>query len=373
METGDRRPTSDTGLCPHGNFPPCELCLNEALAPGLAAREGWQRSEEDRVGEVEGFAPDLAVGYGLSMGEDRRAEGKSRYGQDMVLADKESGVAAALDGMGGEGEKASGSRASAYAAERFPSLYRESAERLDKTPDMQNAATALLEAKRMTEGMSEEEVRAWWDAQPAEARNEALRLFETVRSLSSEVASKTEGKTTFVGGKAVETGGRRYEVIVSVGDSVAVRRGADGKIEPVSVEDSAFEMMQARGMLPKEGVTDETVEKVTRGKFKSVKDLRRATTQSLGAGKVMPHVSFVPVEDGDRIVYMTDGLVKGFSRPDGTLDAERLSDLLSDDPESGEAARRIVEAAKAGQRETGAFDDNGVIVKDYTPEAEIAG
>jgi serine/threonine protein phosphatase PrpC len=372
MPEARRAPLADTGFCPHGNSQAeCAECRQERLEPGLKGREAMQRDREFS-GQNEEFAPDISVGYAMAMGKYRyREAGGGEYGQDMVLADGESGLLAVADGLGGEGAKEAGSLASAYAAERLPSLYDQTARRLAASGETDKIAAALIGVKTELEGVSEAE--EWWKRQPHPAKIVALRLFEAVRLLSDEVGG-TGGKTTLVGGKTVrDEDGRLYEVVVSVGDSLALKQKADGGVEQVNVEDSALGFLQCKGLLPRENPTDSEVLLATKGKFKSVKSLAGAMSQSLGSGPVLPHIAVVPVEEGDRMIYASDGLPKGFKTDNGRLSLAKLRAAIAPERSSGEIALGIVKAARSGQRAKKDMDDLAVAVKEFVSSGEIVG
>lgn len=384
MAEGLRNP-ADYGLCPHGS-PPGECrnpeCLRERLKPEVEARIKWQ--VEGMVGELDGFAPGVDVGYAV---KKRRGKAALERGQDMVIADKGTGLAGVADGLAGAGSgKDAGAEASAYAAAILPEAYdgvsgplRVLAKegRLEAKIDrlVRDQYQALSKEKRDVIAL-DAFVREWM-GQPEEVRMEMLRLYFAAERLNGDLAGvlkdKGQGETTLVVGRTVEAGGKRYEVILNVGDSAAYKRGKDGRVEQVTGEDSAVGRCLELGLVSDQDLErPDALDKVAAaarrmyGNAGITEDQVLAiVTRTVGSKVFRARLVAVPVQSGDTIVFATDGLDKGFASSRDPLyrtDMRRLGAAARIGPSLARSAEELRDKAMANQVFT---DDCGIMMKTY--------
>lgn len=139
------------------------------------------------------------------------------------------------------------------------------------------------------------------------------------------IASGSRAAGTTLSGVAVsEVGGAGYWLTVNVGDS-RTYRFARGVLEQISVDHSVVQELVDAGAL---------------GAAAAATDRRRnEITRAIGAGSDgEADYWMVPAEPGDRILVCSDGL-------SGELDAVRIAEVLTEEPDPQAAATRLVHEA----------------------------
>lgn len=155
-----------------------------------------------------------------------------------------------------------------------------------------------------------------------ELREAVLRARVRVEALP---AGGGAGAGTTLSGVAVaDVDGDGYWLVLNVGDSRTYRL-SEGELEQITVDHSVVQELVDRGELDRAQAT---------------RDARRnVITRAIGAGSPgEPDCWLIPAEQGDRILVCSDGL-------SGELGAERIRDLLCDEPDPQQAATRLVHEA----------------------------
>lgn len=130
--------------------------------------------------------------------------------------------------------------------------------------------------------------------------------------------------TTLAGVVVAEVGGVGYWLAVNVGDS-RTYRFSRGVLEQISVDHSVVqELLDAGELSGADAATDRR---------------RNEITRAIGAGSDgQADYWMVPAEPGDRILVCSDGL-------SGEVRAERLGQILAEEPEPASAATRLIHEA----------------------------
>lgn len=309
------------------------------------------------------FRDDLSVG--VMMGKDEGKRPGAERGEDMFLADKETGLTGVFDGLGGEGEKGSGANASGISALFAPSLYKIVSGAAEKLPasKLNDELSKVADGQASFEHPSEvaakkKEIGGAWAKQPVEIQREIVTLYKTVQKLS-EKTGETKGMTTVTLGKTVKLAdGRMYEIVANVGDSGATRVDAEGRAHDITNEDSAVDQAVSMGFLTRKQSEDPNFNVVLPGgTTRTVAQLRRAMYQALGMPGtiVVPRISVIEMRPGDKIVYATDGIRDEIADAGGNFDAKRAADILN-----GRGAEALMNEAADGKKK----DERTILIKE---------
>ncbi|MDJ1113878.1 PP2C family protein-serine/threonine phosphatase [Microbacterium dauci] len=130
--------------------------------------------------------------------------------------------------------------------------------------------------------------------------------------------------TTLTGVAVTEVAGSGYWLTVNVGDSRTYRY-AEGLLEQISVDHSVVQELIDAGVLDDESAGTDS--------------RRNEITRAIGGGSGgEADFWLVPAEPGDRILVCSDGL-------SGEVPAERIAQVLADEPSPQDAATRLVHEA----------------------------
>jgi serine/threonine protein phosphatase PrpC len=319
------------------------------------------QSLERVSGEVPNFAPDLVIE--IAMSKDKKKRPGAERGEDMFLADKETGLTGVFDGLGAGNEKkpGSGADASVAAAKFAPALYRQlvaeaSVSKLSEIAQDQ----ASLEHPDQRMAFRKDLTVEWRQHDPA-VQKEIVALYQTVQKLS-DLVRQTEGMTTATLGKTVRTAdGRRFEVIANVGDSGATLIHADGNAENITREDSVLDYLKSIGRIRPENAADPDYKL---GNM-TVREMKRAMYQALGNPDLetptIPRISIRELQSGDSVLYTTDGIRDNLADADDNFDATRAAELLTE----GGVEKLMDEAAHGPKK-----DECTALKKDILAEVE---
>lgn len=318
-------------------------------------REPGELQESDAVEafDIHGFQG-LEVAATLEKKEERKGDPNNKN-EDNIIADPKTGLIGVLDGLGGEGK---GDLASKSAEQVIPEAYERNIAALPK--DLATIQQRLVEQqlKKANPGTPEqatqlraqltEMVETMLGKDPAMGRK-ALALVEAIRETNMAVR-ETGGKTTAsVGFIHRAPDGSRWAVVTSIGDSPVFKRRKNGELIQVTREDSVLNSLRSSGVLSEEMVhrmklAPETKERIpltrevvqamgggekeyaalqargTREIPMSYKDLKRAMTASLGATEAEPNLSVRRLDEGDELVFATDGLTDKYETASGDTD-----------------------------------------------------
>ena len=154
-----------------------------------------------------------------------------------------------------------------------------------------------------------------------EVRAALRRARARVEAIASD--SRAAG-TTLAGVVVAEVGGVGYWLAVNVGDS-RTYRFSGGVLEQISVDHSVVQELIDAGVLS--------------GADAATDSRRNEITRAIGAGSDgQADYWMVPAEPGDRILVCSDGL-------SGELSAQRLGQILAEEPEPESAATRLIHEA----------------------------
>jgi serine/threonine protein phosphatase PrpC len=290
----------------------------------------------------------------------------SERGEDMYLADKETGLTGVFDGLGGEGN---GADASGMAAQFAPSLYKVMRRSAEQSRDLDGELKGVIAGQASFEhpdDVAKEQARLEkeWGSLDSALKQEALTLFKTVQKLGEKVA-ETGGMTTVTLGRTVSLpDGRMFEVIANIGDSGAMKIDAEGRAADVTKEDSTVDQAISMGMLTKEQAANPNHLVKVGSKEVPVSKLRRGMYQALGMkGQVpVPRMSIVEIKPGDKMVYATDGIRDEISDEYGNFDAKKAASVLG----SGNAENLMKEAEKGSKK-----DEKTILIKERFATAEV--
>jgi serine/threonine protein phosphatase PrpC len=322
------------------------------------------QSMEKISGKMEDFGEELSVE--VAMGKDMEKRPGSERGEDMYLADKETGLTGVFDGLGGEGN---GADASGMAAQFAPSLYKVMRKSTEQARDLGAEMRAVIDGQGSFEHPDDvakfiEGLAKLWEALDPALKQEVVALFKTVQKLGEKVA-ETGGMTTVTLGRTVSLpDGRMFEVIANIGDSGAMKIDAEGNAADVTKEDSTVDQAISMGMLTREQAADPNHLVKVGSKEVPVSKLRRGMYQALGMkGQVpVPRMSIVEIKPGDKMVYATDGIRDEISDEYGNFDAKKAAAAMGE----GGAELLMREAEKGTKK-----DEKTVLIKERFATAEV--
>lgn len=256
------------------------------------------------------------------------SEAHPERNEDASIADRERGVFAVLDGMGGH---AAGEVASTAARDIIHSALRE----LPRTATLPETKRALKEA--------------------IERASAAL-----VEMGKNDAGLQGMGTTATVLKIHEGADGERTAVVGHVGDSRAYVLHADGTLEQVTRDDDIFSNMREPLSAEEEASFRNKLNNATETSALSEKERmlfgnRNRITQALGGESVDPRIVAVTLRAGDRLLLTSDGV------HDNLTEGE-IGSLLrtSDRNTAASSADRLVMAAQARSKETDA-DGNLVL------------
>lgn len=322
------------------------------LAPEelIEVREPGELQESDTVEafEIKGFK-NLKVAATLEVKESRKGDPRDRN-QDNIIADPETGLIGVFDGVGGEAHGTLASRSAERAIlDNFEKTLKEA--RTISGAEIQRQIVEAQLLKLINRDLS----------YLAEARKQLTEMIEHAMSIDPALGKKsfallesfkrahenvieTKGAATACVGLVHEArDGSRWAVIANVGDSAAYLRHQDGKISPLTQEDSFFNLLNASGALtpevlaemkanPRElifvpvsldvwknrGGSEEEYKKIKGRLPVSYFDLKRTVTAALGGRTAKPDASLTihPLKAGEELIFATDGLSDKFEDPE---------------------------------------------------------
>jgi serine/threonine protein phosphatase PrpC len=304
---------------------------------------------------------------------EKKKEAKyfQKKNQDNILVDPETGLLGVMDGLGGMGNGDIASmiaeqvlpeeyaqaltQVTAYRRERLKKLLLQS--QTDKIRGLPDEERRLKKAERMVDMVIRTD--------PGLAKK-ALALILALRKTNGAVADAGGMTTACVGLIHRVANGKRYAIIANIGDSAAYIRRADGRLERLTHEDSAYESLMRHGILidglplkdyidlHRDPLTDKIDPRLNipipltpescralgygpdeYGTQKNLghthinlkyADLMVTVLDSLG-GTVppIPSLEIVGIQEGDELIFCTDGLVDKYENPrTGETDLEEL-------------------------------------------------
>ncbi len=316
----------------------------------MVERMRHQQSIGKYAEKMDEFAPGIDVE--VAMSKDFRKRPGTERGEDMFVADMETGLTGVFDGLGqgreGGTEQGRGADASETAAFAAPSLYTVLRKNIEAS---KGVAIGIKEAAREQSALEHPSVAgkmaaglaAEWLALDPAVQKEILTIQQTVKKLSERVKD-TGGLSTATLGKTVELpNGRKFEVIANVGDSGVMRVDADGLADLVTKPDSVLDFLLSKGIITPDQAKDPSF-RVEKMGGKTVKNLKTAMYQALGNPDtpVIPRITVIELKPGDEISYFTDGVIDEFMDADGDFDTGRAAEILS---KKGATAETLVDAA----------------------------
>ncbi len=384
--------------------PPTNILKPEDLIPDRMPGE-LQADDIVAAEEMPGF--DQAEVY-LTIEKKKLGKYLHKKNEDNVLVDPETGLMGVMDGLGG---MRNGDLASLVCEQVMPGEFRNALVKAEKLGPERAAGMLLETQSRKLRGLPEEE-RRHKDAEKMirtvvgvdpELVMKGLALIEALQA-ASEAVSDTGGMTTACIGLIHEArNGKRYAVVANVGDSAAYVRRADGRMERLTHEDSAYESLVRRGVLidglgikdyidlHRDPISDKVSQNLDipipltqenclalgygEGEYEARKgrgdtaihwtygDLMVTVIDTLGGPTPpSPSLEIVEVRDGDEILFCTDGLVDKYEDPaTGTTDLAELGI----DMETGNTPEERLDNLRtlAKHRRTYKLDDDIAIVK----------
>lgn len=323
----------------------------EVLEPG-------ELQEKDVVEafEMQGFEG-LKISATLEK-KDARKEAAGERNEDNIIANAETGLIGVLDGLGGEGEKGAGAKASVGAEVEIPNAYKKALSRI-KTLDGADIQKELVENQLAGLGATDAAIvmnarKGLTDMMEGamlkspEMCKKALALLEAISQANGKVA-ETGGKTTAcVGFVHKAPDGTHWAVVANIGDSAAYKRRANGELVPLTDEDSFFNLLRDAGTLPPETMAamkakpdekfpipfTESVIKALGKEYApflgkrmpfSYKTLKLMMVKSMGAETSQAKLAIRRLEPGDSLIMATDGVVDKFEDPN--TDETNLAEL----------------------------------------------
>ena len=246
------------------------------------------------------------------------SERRPEQNQDAILLDKENGIFAVFDGVGGN----AAGEVAAQDTKKFI------AGRLREIP----------------EGVSPQEI--------AEAIENALiedseKIFEKAEANPDEY--KGMGTTASVV-KIWESGDERKAIIGNVGDSRVYKLSTDGHLEQITLDDgywrNEFEEEKLREIQEKlsnlTNLTDLSELSGDEGMFWHCKDV---ISQFLGREeKIVPRIHTIDVSKGEKLLITTDGI-------HDNLTDKKIGEILSQTGSPEEAAQALVSEARERSRD----------------------
>lgn len=334
----------------------------------LETRAEWQKQESVEE-SLDDFSETLSVAY--EMRKDMKKRPGETPGEDMILADRETGLTGVFDGLGGEG---SGDKASATAAYVMPEIYKQQAAEMAYNADITKYRDEFFAGQKNLEhpalhDFADQKMKQMWGNLPDKVQRTLLALYTTAKGVNGEVV-KTGGLTTMTVGKTVEMpDGRAYEITASIGDSGAIKLREDGSVSELTVEDSSLSDAVAAGFIsPEEAKNPDHVVKMhgkevtdpKTGKPLTVKLLRRGMSQALGQKGIEPHMTVNLVREGESVVYMSDGLRDEILGDDGFFDPEKAASVMAPNSSPLEKAKALNTEASKGTK----GDEKSIVVKE---------
>ncbi|MCP6720262.1 MAG: protein phosphatase 2C domain-containing protein [Patescibacteria group bacterium] len=242
------------------------------------------------------------------------SERRPEQNQDVILLDKENGVFAVFDGMGGH---AAGEMAAQDAKEFI-------AGRLKEIPD----------------GASPQEIAEAMESILIEANKE---IFEKAKTDPDQYSGM--GTTASVV-KVWESGDEREAVIGNVGDSRVYKLSADGHLEQITLDDgywrNEFEDERLREIQGK--LSNFTDLSELSGEEQMVWNFEHIISQALGPKEeIVPRMHTTKVRKGEKLLIVSDGL--------DNLTDKRKEEILSQAGGPEEAAQSMVNEARIASRE----------------------
>ena len=358
--------------------PPIPKAVREASIEAARKRvEKIQEKDIVEAFEVQGFEG-LDVAATLEKKKERL--GTSEQNEDNILIDPETGLLGVLDGLGGEGEKGAGAKASKAAELVIPEAYKLAKEEIDaldnteiqkRLVEQQLAKAGNPEARKEITMLMEQLL----ETDPNMAK-EALALIESIRG-ANDAVKESGGKTTALISKMHETpDGRQFALIASVGDCVAYKQRANGEVLQIAQEDSALNSLKQAGVLD-----DVLLEQMKQDKDKkfpipltlevirsmggdeeqlkqfqdkgvkslplSFKTLKRAMVAGLGGEVFEPSLTVRELRKGESMLFVTDG----------------QSDVV-EDSETGNVDLRQILLDMSGEKIQKFFDSEGNVDMD---------
>ncbi len=351
--------------------------------------------------EVNGFEG-LQVAATLEKKNVHKAGQKEeQLNEDNVIADPETGIIGAVDGLGSEGTKEAGARASSVAAKEIPAAFKKaSAEAKRQTigdvaqqiVDRQLARLNITDpAKRLAK---QQELSAMFDsviAKDPDMGRKALALIEAISRANEAVLEtgdeKTRGKTTACVGMIHQgPDGTRYAIVANIGDSVAFKRRANGEVVQLTQEDSLLNLMTSAGSITPEQLAEMKAEPKKKIAFPislelvqamggSKKDyerfqssgitslpldyrtLKRAMTRSMGADSAEASLTIRKMEKGDELIIGTDIFDNFENTNTEEMDLSRIAEAAGGEGTQAERLGQLRKTAKGGPK-----DDDAAIV-----------
>jgi len=352
----------------HSNIPPPPTNLiPENLIPNRKPGE-FQEADIVAAEKMPGFEQAEVF---FTLEKKKEAKYFKKKNQDNILVDPETGLLGVMDGLGGMGNGDIASmiaeqvlpeeyaqaltQVTAYRRERLKKLLLQS--QTDKIRGLPDEERRLKEAERMVDMVIRTD--------PGLAKK-ALALILALRKTNGAVADAGGMTTACVGLIHRVANGKRYAIIANIGDSAAYIRRADGRLERLTHEDSAYESLMRHGILidglplkdyidlhrdpltdkidPRLNIpiplTPESCRALGYGpdEYETQKnlghthinlkyaDLMVTVLDSLG-GTVppIPSLEIVRIQEGDELIFCTDGLVDKYENPrTGETDLEEL-------------------------------------------------
>jgi serine/threonine protein phosphatase PrpC len=239
--------------------------------------------------------------------------------EDAIIVDPESGLIGVADGAGGSKNAAQASQA---VSRELPRLFKEGLENEIRTDEEAKVALqTLLEQKagknKVDFAVAQKKANALFAFDPSMGKK-ALALMESVFR-THEFVKDTGGASTVCAGFIHRTpDGSRYAVVANAGDSGAFVRRKDGRIMPLTIEDSLIQVMLSQGYLTADQVEalkrnpNQTME--ISGKQRTYLKLKHAMAGGLGGDDeaATPSLSIAELMPGDELVLCTDGILDKF-------------------------------------------------------------
>lgn len=314
------QPIPDMGICKHGNFTPCPLCVTEA-GPQKPEKAEKKEAWEERM-EIEKIETPLFEGAFATTAAESHAE----RNEDALGVYSEENTIVVYDGMGGMG---AGDVASQTARDAFVGRLKEAQTMVQHTLKPEELAarwegvvksnalvpeeeagtkTKLAEIRDQEIRKAQEQLEAL--NLPNAVKQEAVAISDALKEVSSDVqtagkAAKEQAQmqTTAVGVKIMKVDGRNFGVFFSVGDSEAhLERTRTGAIVQATKSDSPLDYA-----LEAEMITETMAANLDNP---AIRDARfKGCLQGLGQKEeLVPRVMVWELEPGDRIQLSSDGL-----------------------------------------------------------------
>lgn len=306
--------------------------------------------------------------------------------EDCIVIDRETGLIGVCDGLGGEGEKGAGAKASAEAARAIPLAYAEQLQSAVPLSDT-DLKGALVELQLLKKNPVDAQARIKFAnvlepemgkivQKDRELAEKALALLEAVRQ-SNEAVKQTGGQTTVTVGLVHTTpDGENWAVLASVGDSPAMKRRSNGELLPITKEDSLLNLaVDAEIITPRElaklqidpkyrvkiplwfvkqyGVGQKAeLEALERQGVTDLpadyKLLKRAMVASLGSSISEPSLNIRRLDPGDELILASDGVTDKYELENGLTNFDEMGAVFNADGLDAvrEAAKRKESAAK---------------------------